>query len=175
MKNNFTANLKYFTLKGGGHSSPLGAGGRIFLIGMMGTGKSYWAQRIADVHKMDWTDLDAQIEKETLMTIKEIFETQGETYFRSKEKETLHKLTSLKNIVIATGGGTPCFHENMQWMNKHGVSIWIDEPVEVLAERLKKEKAHRPLIKDLTDEELLHFLSIKLSERSKFYSQSQHH
>lgn len=142
---------------------------------MMGTGKSYWAQQLADAHNMNWTDLDAQIEKEALMTIKEIFETQGEAYFRDKEKEVLHNLSSFGNIVIATGGGTPCFHDNMQWMNEHGITIWIDEPVETLAERLKKEKAHRPLIKDLNDDKLIHFLSIKLSERSKFYSQCQHH
>lgn len=142
---------------------------------MMGTGKSYWAQELADAHNMNWIDLDAQIEKEALMTIKEIFETQGEAYFRDKEKEVLHNLSSFENIVIATGGGTPCFHNNMQWMNEHGITIWIDEPVETLAERLKKEKAHRPLIKDLSDDELIHFLSIKLSERSKFYSQCQHH
>ena len=142
---------------------------------MMGTGKSYWAQKLADAYNMDWIDLDAQIEKDASMTIKEIFETQGEVYFRNKEAEVLHKMTEFGNIIIATGGGTPCFHDNMQWMNDHGITIWIDEPVETLAERLKKEKAHRPLIKDLNDEELLHFLSIKLSERSKFYSQCQHH
>lgn len=141
----------------------------------MGTGKSYWAQKISAAHDMEWVDLDAQIEKDALMTIKEIFETQGEAFFRDKEKEVLHKMSSFGNIIIATGGGTPCFHDNMQWMNNNGITIWIDEPVEVLAERLKKEKAHRPLIKDLTDEELLHFLFIKLSERSKFYSQSHHH
>lgn len=148
---------------------------RIFLIGMMGTGKSYWAQRIADAKNMDWTDLDAQIEKDVLMTIKEIFASEGETYFRDKEKEVLHKMENFTNVIIATGGGTPCFHDNMKWMNDHGITIWIDEPIEILAERLKKEKAHRPLIKDLSDEELLHFLSIKLSERSKFYDQCQHH
>ena len=64
---------------------------RLFLIGMMGTGKSYWAQRIAASKNIDWMDLDAQIEKEALMTIKEIFETQGEIYFRNKEKEALHQ------------------------------------------------------------------------------------
>jgi len=142
---------------------------------MMGTGKSYWAQRIADKKNMDWIDLDAQIEKETSMTIKEIFAEQGEIFFRNKERDVLHKLSHFENIVIATGGGTPCFHDNMQWMNKHGITIWIDEPIEILAERLKKEKEHRPLIKDLSDEELLHFLSIKLAERSVFYKQAQYH
>jgi len=142
---------------------------------MMGSGKSYWAQKIADTHNMEWIDLDAQIEKEASMTIKEIFAAEGEAYFRNKEKEVLHKLSEFGNIIIATGGGTPCFHDNMQWMNQHGITIWIDESVEVLAERLKKEKAHRPLIKDLNDEELIHFLSMKLSERSKFYNQCQYH
>lgn len=142
---------------------------------MMGTGKSYWAQKIADTYNMEWTDLDAQIEKDTSMTIKEIFATEGESFFREKEKEMLHKMTDFANIIIATGGGTPCFHDNMQWMNNNGITIWIDEPVEVLAQRLTKEKAHRPLIKDLNDEELLHFLAIKLSKRSKFYSQCRHH
>lgn len=148
---------------------------KIFLTGMMGTGKSYWAQQLADAHEMDWIDLDAQVEKETSMTIKEIFATDGEAYFRDKEKEVLHALATFSNMVIATGGGTPCFHDNITWMNEHGITIWIDEKVEVLADRLKKEKEHRPLIKNLTDEELLHFLSIKLAERSKFYAQSQYH
>jgi len=142
---------------------------------MMGTGKSYWAQKLSDSNNLDWIDLDTQIEKDASMTIKEIFETQGELYFRNKEEEVLHKLSGFNNIIIATGGGTPCFYDNMQWMNQHGITIWIDEPIEILASRLKKEKAHRPLIKDLSDEELLHFLSIKLSERSKFYNQCQHH
>ena len=80
-----------------------------------------------------------------------------------------------KSFVLATGGGTPCFHENMQWMNKHGVTIWIDEPIEVLAERLIKEKDHRPLIKSLSDDELHNFLSKKLTERTPFYSQATYH
>lgn len=148
---------------------------RIFLIGMMGTGKSYWAQRISAAENMDWTDLDAQIEKDASMTIKEIFATEGEKCFRDRERDVLHKMENFSNIVIATGGGTPCFHDNMQWMNQHGITIWIDEPVETLVERLKKEKAHRPLIKDLSDEALHHFLSGKLAERSEFYAQSQYH
>ncbi len=153
-----------------------GLGGfRIFLLGMMGSGKSHWAQRIAEKTNMDWMDLDQQIEKDTSMTIKEIFAANGEEYFRGKEKDALHELSAYDNIIIATGGGTPCFHNNMQWMNEHGITIWIDEPVDVLAERLKKEKEQRPLIKDLSDEDLHEFLSRKLAERSPFYLQAQHH
>jgi shikimate kinase len=126
-----------------------GLGGfRIFLLGMMGSGKSYWAQRIAEKEIIDWMDLDQEIEKETSLSIKEIFAAYGEEYFREKERDALHNLSNYKNIIIATGGGTPCFHDNIQWMNEHGITIFIDEDVDTLVERLKKEKAHRPLIKD---------------------------
>ncbi len=142
---------------------------------MMGSGKSFWAQQISEKANMDWIDLDQQIEKETSITIKEIFETEGEDYFRKKESETLHGLSKYDNIIIATGGGTACFYDNMKWMNEHGLTIWVDESIVVLTERLEKEKKHRPLIKDFSDEELKHFLSVKLTERSAFYSQSQYH
>jgi shikimate kinase len=148
---------------------------RLFLLGMMGSGKSYWAQRIAEKEGMDWMDLDMEIEKETSLSIKEIFAAYGEEYFREKERDALHNLSNYKNIIIATGGGAPCFQNNMKWMNDHGITIFIDEDVDILAERLKKEKAHRPLIKNLSDEELYNFLSDKLKERFPNYSQAQYH
>jgi shikimate kinase len=146
---------------------------KLFLIGMMGSGKSHWAQRLADESNIDWMDLDAEIEKETSLTIKEIFETEGEAFFRNKERDALHNLSSFQNIIVATGGGTPCFHNNMQWMNENGNTVWIDESIEVLAKRLEPEKAHRPLIKNLSDDELQNFLSNKLKEREPFYSQAK--
>ena len=148
---------------------------RVFLLGMMGSGKSYWAQKLSEKMNIDWIDLDQQIEKDTSLSIKEIFAVCGEDYFREKERDALHGLSKYKNLILSTGGGTPCFYDNMQWMNEHGVTIWLDEPVEILTERLKKEKAHRPLIKDLSDEELRNFLSKKLTERSFFYSQAKYH
>jgi shikimate kinase len=147
----------------------------VFLIGMMGTGKSFWAQRLSDEFQIDWVDLDSQIEKAAEMTIREIFETKGEEYFRKKERDVLQQLSSFDHLIIATGGGTPCFYNNMQWMNKNGVTIWIDESIDVLMERLKKGKAHRPLIKHLSDEEMYDFLSKKLEERRQFYSLAQYH
>jgi len=148
---------------------------KFFLIGMMGSGKSYWAQYIAGACAIDWMDLDAEIEKETAMSIRDIFETEGEAFFRTKEKEALHLLAAHQNIVIATGGGTPCFHNNMEWMNRHGITIWIDEPVEILVQRLGKEKAQRPLLQNLGDDELYTFLSGKLEERKTIYSKCQYH
>ena len=148
---------------------------KLFLLGMMGSGKSYWAQRIAEKTKMNWIDLDQQIEKDTSMTIREIFAAKGEDFFREKERDALRELSKYDNIIIATGGGTPCFHNNMQWMNEQGITIWIDEEINILAERLRKEKEHRPLIKDLSDEELHGFLYRKLTERSPFYLQAKHY
>src|SRR5438105_2584493 len=113
---------------------------KLFLLGIMGSGKSYWAQRIAEKTNRDWMDLDQQIEKDTSMTISEIFAAHDENYFREKERDALQELSEFDNLIIATGGGAPCFHNNMQWMNEHGTTIWIDEPIDILAERLKKEK-----------------------------------
>jgi len=98
---------------------------KLFLIGMMGSGKTYWAQQLAAAYHIDWMDLDSEIEKENLMTIKEIFETEGEENFRLKEQKALHKLARYQNIIIATGGGTPCFYNNMQWMNEHGITVLL--------------------------------------------------
>jgi shikimate kinase len=147
---------------------------KLFLIGMMGSGKSYWAQQLAAQYNTDWMDLDAEIEKETAQTIKEIFETAGEAHFRLVERNALHNLAAHQNIIIATGGGTPCFHNNMQWMNEQGITIWIDEPIDILVKRLIPERAHRPLIKNLNDDELGIFLEKKLLERKPFYSQAKY-
>lgn len=154
---------------------PLGMGHNIFLLGMMGAGKTYWAQRLSEQSGRDWIDLDAQVEKAAGMTVREIFESRGEDYFRKKEREVLQQLSSLGNLIIAAGGGTPCFFENMQWMNKNGVTVWIDPPVNILVERLKKGKAHRPLIRYMSDDEIKDFLSEKLEDRKPFYSLAQYH
>ena len=80
-----------------------------------------------------------------------------------------------KAFVLATGGGTPCFEKNIEWMNSHGVTIWIDESIDVLTKRLLPEKAHRPLIQHLSDAELQKFLTAKLVERYPFYCQATYH
>lgn len=145
---------------------------KIFLIGMMGSGKSHWCKKLAKKLKCGAYDLDFLIETYEDQTISEIFGQFGETYFRKAEGKILRWFGEKKSYVVATGGGTPCFLNNMQWMNKNGITIWIDEAVDVLVERLKPEKNHRPLIKDLTDEELKEFLNAKMKEREPFYSQA---
>ncbi|TAJ63894.1 MAG: shikimate kinase [Chitinophagaceae bacterium] len=148
---------------------------KLFLIGMMGTGKTYWCKKLAKKLKVGGYDLDFLIESHEERTIAEIFAEEGEAYFRRAETKILHWFKEKKSFVLATGGGTPCFHENMQWMNEQGITVWIDEPVSVLAARLLPEKEHRPLIKDLSETELKQFLTDKLMQRYPFYHQATYH
>ena len=148
---------------------------KIFIIGMMGSGKNHWAKYLSNQYNMNWIDLDAAIEKANNQTIETIFATKGEDFFREQEKELLRTTEKEENIIVATGGGTPCFHNNMQWMNEHGATIWIDEKIDILVSRLIREKSHRPLIRDLNENELKHFLSTQLKNRTQFYKQATFH
>lgn len=148
---------------------------KFFLIGMMGTGKSFWAKKMAKKIKSGAYDLDHLIESLEDKTISELFAEDGEAYFRQAESKILRWFGEKKSYVLATGGGTPCFNDNMKWMNKEGITIWIDSPVETLVERLIPEKDHRPLIRDLSNTALADFLSGKLLERMPFYSQATYH
>lgn len=148
---------------------------KLFLLGMMGSGKTYWVKKLSKKLKTGGYDLDYLIESHEEKTIAEIFAEDGEEYFRKSEAKILRWFGEKKSFVMAAGGGTPCFHDNMEWMNKQGVTVWIDEPIETLVERLKPEKDHRPLIKNLSDAELASFLSGKLSERLPYYKQAKHH
>lgn len=147
---------------------------KIFLIGMMGTGKSHWAEKWAKKTGTGHYDLDHLIELAEGESIAGIFAEKGEAYFRQLESDNLRRFATKQGFVLATGGGTPCSPGNMQWMNSNGITIWLDEPLEILVGRLKEGKAQRPLIRDLEDHELYAFLDKKLTERRPFYSQAQY-
>lgn len=147
---------------------------KIFLVGLMGSGKSFWCKKLAKKLKVGAYDLDALVETMEEKTISEMFEEDGEDFFRKSEAKMLRLFAEKKAFVLATGGGTPCFHDNMTWMNKQGITIWLDEPVEVLVQRLTPEKSHRPLIKNLSGDALVEFLTAKRRERIPFYSQAKH-
>jgi len=150
------------------------AADKIFLIGMMGSGKSYWAQKMAKWNKCVGYDLDQLIEMNEEKTIAEIFNEDGEDYFRKAEAKILRWFKEKKKFIIATGGGAPCFQDNMHWMKKEGIVIWLDESVEVLVKRLSPEKQHRPLIAHLSDTEMARFIEDKLVERHAFYVQAHY-
>ncbi len=120
-------------------------------------------------------DLDDEIEKKTGKTIESIFKENGEAYFRQTETEALRHYATQKDFVLATGGGTPCFHGNMDWMNQFGITVWLNEPISVLVQRLVEGKAHRPLISTLSNDELASFLHHKLLERVPFYQKAAYH
>lgn len=146
---------------------------KIFLIGIMGSGKTYLSKLIADKIKFTFYDLDQIIEKRAGVEINNIFEEQGELYFRKIETEELGKFENKNNLVLATGGGTPCFNNNMNWMNKHGITIWLNEPLDIICERLMKEKATRPLLKNKKNIEP--YLKELLASRIDFYKKATYH
>ena len=150
------------------------AADKIFLIGMMGSGKSYWIKKMAKWNKCVGYDLDALIEMNEEKTIAEIFNEDGEDYFRKVEAKILRWFKEKKKFIIATGGGTPCFQENMHWMKKEGIVIWLDESVEVLVKRLSSEKQQRPLIANLSNAEIAANIEDKLVERHSFYCQANY-
>ena len=146
---------------------------KIFLVGLMGSGKSYWTKQLAKKYKTGGYDLDYLIEVKEEKTIAEIFTEDGEDYFRKVESTVLKWFAEKKTYVLATGGGAPCFFDNMDWMNKQGITIWLDEPLSAIAARLAPEKAQRPLIANLSDSELLAFLEKQRESRLPFYSAAQ--
>lgn len=146
---------------------------RIFLLGFMGSGKSYSGKRLAEKFGMSFIDLDDYIEEKEGRTIREIFEKEGEGYFRKVEKECLYEMGEKEMTIISTGGGTPCFFDNIKWMNENGVTVFLETSVEVLSNRLFDEMQKRPLLKNFSKEELKNFIEKKLEERNPFYHQTQ--
>ena len=147
---------------------------RIFLIGFMGCGKTTLGKKLAKHLNYNFIDLDSYIEKTTNKTITEIFENKGEKTFRIVEKESLMEVCKKDNLVIATGGGTPCFFDNMQKILDSGKAIYLKMEIEDLLERLETEKSQRPLIENKSAKELDNFIRNKLSEREYFYKISNY-
>jgi shikimate kinase len=145
---------------------------KIFLLGYMGSGKTTIGKRLAKKLNMQFIDMDVFIENRYRKTISEIFAGKGETKFREMEKTVLHEVAQFENVVISTGGGTPCFFDNMAVMNESGLTIYLKASVDELAGRLSISKDKRPLVKDKKTEELKTFISGNLEKREPFYQQA---
>jgi shikimate kinase len=143
---------------------------RIYLIGFMGSGKSTLGKKLASNLGWKFIDLDNIVEKETGLRIPEIFSNKGERWFRTKETEILRSLADRERVVISTGGGTPCFGDNMAFMNDTGLTVYIKMSPGMLQKRLAKSSGDRPLLKGLSSSELLDFICKKLGEREQWYS-----
>ena len=145
----------------------------IFLTGFMGSGKSYWGRRLAVSLEMPFYDLDAYMIAQTGKSIPELFAEHGEAGFRKMEHEYLMGLMEQPASVVSTGGGTPCFFDNMEQMNRFGRTIYLRIPIDVLAARLSKEMHRRPLLAGLNSEDLPGFIEKLLEKRAPFYEMSQ--
>jgi len=152
----------------------LGGGrGLVFLIGFMGSGKTHWGKLWSAHNNLPFFDLDYVIQKEEQRTIAAIFETEGEDYFRKKETEVLQSLSAQQNCIVSCGGGTPCFNNNMKWMNEHGTTVYLCASVNEILKRVINEKDHRPIFNNVLPENLPSFIENKLKERAPFYNQAK--
>ncbi len=146
---------------------------RIFLIGYMGSGKTTLGRKLASRLNYNFIDLDHALEEQAGMTIAEYFSSFGETAFRVAESELLKQTAYPENVIISTGGGAPCFFDNMDWMNANGTTLYIKLSPKTLADRLEHGKEARPILRDKHGDELIAFIAEKLTEREPFYTRAK--
>lgn len=146
----------------------------IFLIGLPGSGKTTLGKQLAKKINYIFSDLDETIVTKHQATIEEIFTTAGEGAFRKYESACLKEYNITNNIIVSTGGGAPCFFDNMQWMNENGLTIFLNPPLDELVNRLNaSDNSHRPMLKGKDKNHLLSFLEMKFTERASFYNHSK--
>ncbi len=146
---------------------------RIFLFGMPGSGKTTLGKKLSNQLDLPFFDLDDIIVKSSGKSINQIFKESGEETFREIETSNLIKfLETHDRFILATGGGTPCYNNNLSILVKNGISIYLNVSLNELFNRLKSKIAHRPLLKDKSEEELLAEISEKLETRKSFYNQA---
>ncbi|MGV3763312.1 shikimate kinase [Parapedobacter sp.] len=147
----------------------------VFLIGFMGSGKTTWGRKLALKTERTFIDLDDEIVKEAGMPIPEYFSQRGEHAFRTLESRVLKSLPLEEPAVVATGGGTPCYFDNLAWMNKAGKTIYLCMPPKALWSRLMQtDIAARPALGGLTGKALLDDITAKLASRTPYYQQATH-
>lgn len=136
----------------------------------MGSGKTTVGKLLAKTLSLEFIDLDAYIENKYRKSIASLFEERGEEMFRRIERHALQDVATFEDVVISTGGGAPCYFDNMELMNRAGTTIYIEASPEELAARLKASKTVRPLIAQKTDEELIPFIREHLAQRECYYN-----
>jgi shikimate kinase len=140
----------------------------------MGCGKSTLGRRLSKHTGLQFVDMDHYIEERNCKTVPQIFAEDGEGEFRKKEQKALQELSEFTDIIIATGGGAPCFFDNIDVMNKTGKTIYMNIDPAVLADRLLQSKTERPLIKGKSRKELVDFIDKTLKKRNEFYMKAQY-
>lgn len=144
----------------------------LYLLGYMYSGKTTVGRQLAQCLGYRFVDLDQLFEERYHTSIPLFFNRYGEEAFRKLEQAVLHSTQEMDDAVISTGGGTPCYFDNMQWINAHGVSIYLDVSTEVIIERARRSRKQRPVLANKSTEELRTFIQTQLSQRLPYYSQA---
>lgn len=147
---------------------------RIFLIGYMGAGKTTLGRALAGDLGLEFIDMDFYIEQRHHSSISGLFARHGEEGFRQIERQVLHEVGEFEDIIISCGGGTPCFFDNMDYMNRQGDTVLLDVPIDVLVRRLAANRSKRPVLAGKSDEELRGFIAGNLETRMPYYSRARH-
>ena len=147
---------------------------RVFLTGYMGAGKTTLGTAFARKLNIPLIDLDWYIEERFHKTVGELFTERGEDGFRTLERNLLHEVAEFENVIISTGGGAPCFFDNMEFMNQAGTTVFLDVHPDVLFRRLCVAKQQRPILQGKLDAELKEFIINALESRAPFYTQAQY-
>ncbi len=144
---------------------------KVFLVGYMGSGKSHLGEILAKKLNFDFIDTDTYIEKMSEKSISTIFSEQGEIFFRDLETEAIKAISKQKQIVVATGGGLPCFNNNMNFLKNNGIVIFLNADLNLLIMRLLKEQENRPIISKMRDSsQLKSFIDNHIKQRLPFYN-----
>ena len=145
---------------------------RIFLIGYMGSGKSSALKQLGKLLSWETYDLDRLFEERYKISVQDFFHKYDETAFRKLESQLLKEIVNYENAIIATGGGTPCFYDNMEWMNANGTTIFLKVSTKTAVNRLLNSKKKRPLIEGKSEEQLLEYVERHYGERMPFYEKA---
>ncbi|MDR1859571.1 MAG: shikimate kinase [Bacteroidales bacterium] len=148
---------------------------RIYLTGYMGSGKSTLARKIAAQLGLAYIDMDRYIENRFNRTVSAIFREEGELAFRRKERDCLLEISAIEDIIVATGGGAPCYFDNAEVMNASGFCVFLDVSARELALRLTRSRTIRPLVQQKRGVELLSYIEDTLEKRRPFYGKAQYH
>lgn len=147
----------------------------IALVGYMTCGKTHWAKQLSENTDLAFVDLDTFLESAFLhATIQQFITEQGELAFRKAERKALETVLQMENIVLATGGGTPCYYDNMAMLNMKATTVFLDTSLQTLAARLQLNREARPLLAHLQDAEVKEFVAKHLFERKPFYYQAKY-